>query len=97
MNIHRPTRTEKLDVRLSPEAKRTLQLAAEAARKSVSEFVLESALDRAEESLPDRTRFTLSAAQWRDFMAALDRPPRRIERLERLFSEASPFELTRKP
>jgi uncharacterized protein (DUF1778 family) len=42
------TRNEKLDLRLTPSAKRTLQAAARAAHRSVSEFVLESALVRAE-------------------------------------------------
>ena len=37
------TRSEKLDLRLTPEAKRTLNIAASAAGRSVSEFVLESA------------------------------------------------------
>ncbi len=92
MNIHRPARTQKLDLRLTPEAKKTLQAAAQAACKSVSEFVIESALGRAEEQLPDRTRFRLSAKDWRAFLAALDRPPRKIERLKRLFAEPSPFE-----
>ena len=48
------TRSEKLDLRLTPEAKRVLNAAAQASRRSVSEFVLESALDRAQEALPDR-------------------------------------------
>jgi uncharacterized protein (DUF1778 family) len=48
------TRNEKLDLRLTPSAKRTLQIAALAAHRSVSEFVLESALARADETLPDR-------------------------------------------
>jgi uncharacterized protein (DUF1778 family) len=61
---HLETRNEKLDLRLTPSAKRTLQTAALAARRSVSEFVLESALARAEETLPDRQRFGLSAAQF---------------------------------
>jgi hypothetical protein len=47
------TRSEKLDLRLTPEAKRVLNAAAQASRRSVSEFVLESALDRAQEALPD--------------------------------------------
>ena len=38
------TRNEKLDLRLTPSAKRALQVAAVAAHRSVSEFVLESAL-----------------------------------------------------
>jgi uncharacterized protein (DUF1778 family) len=50
---HVETRNEKLDLRLTPSAKRTLQTAALAAHRSVSEFVLESALARAEETLPD--------------------------------------------
>ena len=55
------TRNEKLDLRLTPSAKRTLQIAAQVAQRSVSEFVLESALARAEETLPDRQKFGLDA------------------------------------
>src|SRR5260370_23774624 len=58
---HTETRNEKLDLRLTPSAKRTLRTAALAAHRSVSEFVLESALARAEETLPDRQRFGLRA------------------------------------
>ena len=42
------TRSEKLDLRLAPEEKRVLNAAPQASRRSVSEFVLESALDRAQ-------------------------------------------------
>ena len=59
------TRSEKLDLRLTPEAKRVLNAAAQASRRSVSEFVLESALDRAQEALPDRQHFGLDAARWK--------------------------------
>ncbi|MCX6615769.1 MAG: DUF1778 domain-containing protein [Acidobacteria bacterium] len=90
------TRNEKLDLRLTPSAKRTLQIAALAARRSVSEFVLESALARAEETLPDRRRFGLSAEQWAAFQAALDAPPRPALRLAKLLREPSVFERGRK-
>ncbi len=90
------TRNEKLDLRLTPSAKRTLQTAARAARRSVSEFVLESALARAEETLPDRQRFGLNAEQWAAFQAALDAPPRPAPRLARLLREPSVFERGRK-
>jgi len=90
------TRSEKLDLRLTPEAKRTLNIAATAAGRSVSEFVLESALARAEETLADRRQFGLDAEQWAAFIAALDAPPRELPRLERLFRERSVFE-TREP
>lgn len=88
----RPARTSKLDLRLSPEAKQTLQAAATTVRRSVSDFVLESALVRAEETLADRTRFGLDAEQWKAFLEALDAPPRELPRLERLFREPSVFE-----
>jgi len=64
------TRNEKLDLRLTPSAKRVLQTAALAAHRSVSEFVLESALARAEETMPDRKRFGLTADQWKAFQDA---------------------------
>jgi uncharacterized protein (DUF1778 family) len=69
------TRNEKLDLRLTPSAKRALQAAARAAQRSVSEFVLESALARADETLPDRTRFGLNAEQWEACQAALSARP----------------------
>ena len=90
------TRNEKLDLRLTPSSKRTLQIAAQAARRSVSEFVLESALARAEETLPDRHRFSLNAQQWAAFLAALDEPPHPAPRLAKLLREPSVFERRRR-
>jgi len=85
-------RTEKLDLRLSKAAKQTLQAAARETQKTVSEFVLESALSAAEERLADRRVFTLDAKGWEAFVAALDAPPRHHARLERLFREATVFD-----
>lgn len=92
MSELRPTRTEKLDLRLTLSAKQTLQSAARAAGKSVSDFVLESALREAEERLADRRAFMLEPERWEAFVAALDAPPRRHLRLERLFAEPSVFD-----
>ena len=86
------TRNQKLDLRLTPSAKHTLQAAALAAQRSVSEFVLESALARAEETLPDRRRFGLSAGQWEAFQSALAAPPRPAPRLAKLLKKPSVFE-----
>jgi uncharacterized protein (DUF1778 family) len=88
----RTNRTEKLDLRLTLKAKRTLQAAAAAERRKISDFVLESALARAEETLADRQRFGLDAEQWAAFLEALDAPPRDLPRIRKLFSEPSPFE-----
>jgi uncharacterized protein (DUF1778 family) len=86
------TRTEKLDLRLSLTAKRALQSAALAASRSVSDFVLESALARAEATLPDRRRFGLNAKEWEAFQAALDAPPSPAPRMTQLLNEPSVIE-----
>lgn len=88
----RSTRSEKLDLRLTREAKLTLQAAASAAHRSVSEFVLESALSRADEVLADRRSFGLSLTQWKAFQDALDAPPGSLPRLERLLKEPGFFD-----
>jgi uncharacterized protein (DUF1778 family) len=85
----RTNRTEKLDLRLTPNAKRALQSAAQASHKTVSDFVLESALARADSVLADRQVFRLDARRWAAFMAALDAPPRPRPRLARLLREPS--------
>lgn len=86
------TRSQKIDLRVSPTMKALLQSAAQATHRTVSEFVLESALHRAEETLPDRQRFGLDAAKWEAFQAALDAPPRATPRLTKLMREPSVFE-----
>lgn len=92
MSSSRPVRTEKLDLRLSREAKRTLRAAAAAAQRSLSDFVLESALARADETLAERQHFGLDVAQWKKFQEALDAPVRDLPRVRRLLSEPSVFD-----
>jgi uncharacterized protein (DUF1778 family) len=85
-------RSEKLDLRLTPDNKSLLQTAALAQHRSVSEFVLESALARAQETLPDRQHFGLDAERWTAFVTALDAPVRPLPRLSRLLAEPSAFD-----
>ena len=90
------SRTEKLDLRLTADSKRLLQTAAQASSCSVSEFVLESALARAAETLPDRQHFGLDAERWAAFQAALDAPARPLPRLLELLQTPSVFEISDK-
>jgi uncharacterized protein (DUF1778 family) len=86
-------RTEKLDLRISPAAKLALRRAAAMDRKSVSDFVLDSALEQAERLLAEQTRVDLSEDSWLAFMAALDAPATAPDpRLVRLLNEPSVFE-----
>jgi uncharacterized protein (DUF1778 family) len=90
-------RSEKLDLRLTRKAKITLRAAAAVSNRSVSEFVLESALARANEALADRQMFALNAAQWKAFLAALDAAPRPLPRLQRLLEEPAFFDTDSRP
>ncbi|MBM5816136.1 MAG: DUF1778 domain-containing protein [Cyanobacteria bacterium K_Offshore_surface_m2_239] len=87
-----PLRSEKLDLRLTPGAKQTLQRAAAASQRSVSEFVLESALASAAETLADRQSFQLNGERWEALVAALDAPPLVHPRLARLLQDPSVLE-----
>ena len=85
-------RTEKLDLRLTSEAKQTLQRAAAAAQRSVTDFVLESALASAAETLADRQNFQLDPERWQAFVSALDAAPQAHPRLARLLQQPSLLE-----
>jgi uncharacterized protein (DUF1778 family) len=88
----RQTRSEKLDLRLTTRDKRILQEAAGTERRSVTEFVLHSALTRAEDVLAEQRSIRLNAEQWKAFVEALDAPPQRHARLERLIKEPGVFD-----
>jgi uncharacterized protein (DUF1778 family) len=87
MNIQANQKSERIDVRTTPAVKRVLQQAAATANKSVTEFLIDSALTEAAEVLADRRVFFLDEKQWQEFMAALDAPPSPTPRLERLLRE----------
>jgi uncharacterized protein (DUF1778 family) len=85
-------RTEKLDVRVSRSAKAKLQAAASASHRSMSDFVMESALSRAEETLAERRIFALDTVNWTAFQAALDAPARSLPPLKTLLDEEGFFD-----
>jgi uncharacterized protein (DUF1778 family) len=79
-------------LRASAREVSTITRAAASAGVSVSAFILASASERAERALADQRHFTLSSGKWREFAQALDRPARRIPRLEKLLREPSVLE-----
>ncbi len=85
-------RNQKLDLRVTAQAKSYLKAAAQAAHQSVSEFVLKSALARAEETLAERRSFALDEDKWARFVEALDGPSRDMPAVGALFERDSPFE-----
>ena len=83
---------ERLDLRLSGPAKAILQRAAAARHKTVSEFVVDSSLTAAAETLADRREFLLDDDQWHAFVAALDGLGEPKPRLQKLLGAKSVFE-----
>ena len=78
---------DRLGIRLAPGEKEFFKRAAKLESKSLSEFVLASAREKAESLLAQQNRFTVSAAQMKALCQALDAPPRIVPQLRKLFSE----------
>src|SRR5580658_8582427 len=85
-------KSERVDLRMTPAAKRTLQRAAAVNDRTLTEFVLDSSLTAAFDTLADRRVFQLDEVQWAAFMAALDLPPRDNPRLRKLLATRAPWD-----
>jgi uncharacterized protein (DUF1778 family) len=84
---------ERIELRVTRPAKILLQQAAAARNKTVSEFVVDSGLTAAAETLADRQHFALSEEQWNAFLAALDAPTMKAKpRLKKLLTTPSVLE-----
>lgn len=85
-----PTKTspkrDRLQVRLDHEAKAVLERAAGYRHQTVSQFVLESALEQADQVIHDKELVTLSPDDWHRFQAALVDPPAPNSALRKAFA-----------
>jgi uncharacterized protein (DUF1778 family) len=82
------TRSERVDLRMTPAPKRTLQQAAAVKNKTLSEFLLDTGLNAAFDALADRRVFQLDAGTWDRFMVALSHAPKGNPRLRKLLARA---------
>jgi uncharacterized protein (DUF1778 family) len=80
------SRSERVDLRMTRAAKRTLQQAAMVKNKTLTEFLLDTGLNAAFDALADRRVFQLDAKRWDAFMAALAKPPKNNPRLRKLLA-----------
>ena len=80
-------RNRRFQLRATALEEELIKVAADRQGVNVTEFILRSAREKAEQSLADQTRFVLDNHQWRAFMAALDRPAQDKPRLRQLFRE----------
>lgn len=83
-------KTERVNLRVAEADDTLFREAAALARESLSEFLVESARERAERVMADRNVFVLGDEEWRAFNAALDRPARVRPELAELVGRARP-------
>ena len=81
------TKDERLQVRLNAEAKTVLQRAANYSHKTVSQFVLATALAEAEKVIRENEAVALPAADWKVFYDALSNPPAPNAALRKAFAK----------
>lgn len=86
------TRSARLGLRATPEQEAVLRRAAEAAHKSLTDFILDSACLAAEQTLLDQRLFVVSGQQYQALMEMLDRPEQVNEGLRDLFSRKAPWD-----
>lgn len=79
------TKNSRIDIRLNPEDKQTLEAAAALKRVSLSAFILSTAIEAAKLDLEREETITLSNEQRDKVISLLDNPPLPNEALRRLF------------
>lgn len=81
------SKDDRLQVRVNAEAKTMLQRAASYHHKTVSQFVLTTALAEAEKVIRENEAVALSAADWKVFYDALSDPPAPNAALRKAFAK----------
>lgn len=90
MNMLAP-RSARLGLRATPYQEAVLRRAAEATHKSMTDFILDSACQAAEQALLDQRLFLVSDNQSRTLLDLLDRPAQVDDGLRNLFSRPVPW------
>jgi uncharacterized protein (DUF1778 family) len=72
-----------LSMRILPETRHLIDVAAELTGKTVTDFVLDAARNAAQNTLLDRTVIPLNGKAYATFVALLDAPPKPNERLRK--------------
>jgi uncharacterized protein (DUF1778 family) len=84
--------SERVHLRMTSTAKRTLQRAAAATDKTLTEFLLDADLNAAWDTLADRRVFHLNNKRWNAFMTALAAPPKTNPKLRKLLARKTAWE-----
>jgi uncharacterized protein (DUF1778 family) len=85
------TRTARLGLRATPQQEAVLRRAAEVSHKSMTDFILDSAFQAAEQTLLGQRLFTLTGNQAEALLDLFDRPEQDNAGLKDLFSRSAPW------
>lgn len=83
----RQPKTKRINLRASAPQERLLRRVAQSKGQTLTEFIVQSACDAAEQEIAGEREFQLPPDKWQAFVEALDRPARVHPRLTRLFAE----------
>ena len=86
------TRDVTINIRAKQNQRDLIDRAAEIQGKSRSEFMLESAYQKAQNVILDRIFFGLDESKFQEFVALLDAPHQRNEKLQALLTTKSPWD-----
>jgi uncharacterized protein (DUF1778 family) len=82
----------RLNIRISPHQKEVIARAAQLQGVTISDFVLEQAVDAASNLIADNANFVLSKPDFDVFYEALEKPLRDIPALRKLLNTPGVFE-----
>lgn len=85
-------RSARLGLRATPEQETVLRRAAEATRKSLTDFVLDAACQAAEQTLLDQRLFVVSGNRYQALLEMLDRPEAENAGVRELFDRRPPWQ-----
>jgi uncharacterized protein (DUF1778 family) len=84
-------KSQRIDLRATERQEAVLKQAAVATDRSVSDFILDSAVQHAERILADRRWFVATDADFDEFQRLLDEPLPSTLRLQKLWARETPF------
>jgi uncharacterized protein (DUF1778 family) len=85
-------RRSTLNIRIKPEVRGLIDEAARVLGKNRTDFIVDAVRRAAEDTLLDRTLITASPEAYAEFVALLDMPPKRNERLRKTMQTPPPWQ-----
>jgi uncharacterized protein (DUF1778 family) len=80
-------REERISLRVSAQSKAKLERAAAYADKTLTDFVVDVALEKADSVVREQEIIMLTPAGWEEFQRLLLHPPKPNKRLQKAFAE----------